>query len=84
MGIPITSFGEFQDEIGVMRLHKVGRNQGDNQMGAFPFPPSPSEAGRLGTRIETVAADLIETKRKPRMGVGNLAPIAETWTVSLS
>ena len=43
-------FGEFEEELDVMRIHHVGRKTTDYQMQWFPLPPRPSDGNRMDPR----------------------------------
>ncbi len=43
-------FGEYEEELDVMRIHHVGQQATDFQMDWFPLPPTPSGGNRLEPR----------------------------------
>lgn len=43
-------FGEFEEKMGVMRIHHVGRQTTDYQMDWFPLPPTPSGGNSMDPR----------------------------------
>lgn len=43
-------FGEYEEEMDVMRVHHVGRKSTDYQMDWFPLPPRPADGNRMDPR----------------------------------